>query len=121
MERAATTNSVHVPPLRVQPVAATEAVSRLCRIALGTPLNGQLDIAGPEIHLLDELARQVLTATGDHRPIVVDSNNMRYLDAHLDADSDALLPRWRPGQKPFRDWLDTQRFSTASARDGPAA
>jgi uncharacterized protein YbjT (DUF2867 family) len=118
VERASTTHAVHLPPVRVQPVAATDVVSRLCRLALDAPINGAFEIAGPEIHFLDELARQVLEAGSDRRPVVADGN-ARYLDAVLDPDSETLLPRWRQSRTSFRDWL--AGAGPAEARSGPAA
>lgn len=69
IEHAATTHFVRLPPVRVQPVAADEVVEELCRLALGGPAAGSFEVAGPEVRHLDDLAREVLAASGDTRPI----------------------------------------------------
>jgi uncharacterized protein YbjT (DUF2867 family) len=104
VEHAATTHLVRLPPVRVQPVAAEDVVSEVCRLALGVPLEGRFELAGPEEHFLDELARQVLASSGDTRTVTTDANAF-YLGARLEPDADVLLPAWRRTDQTFTDWL----------------
>jgi uncharacterized protein YbjT (DUF2867 family) len=106
VEHAATTHLVRVPPVRVQPVAADEVVAEVTRLALDVPLNGCFEIAGPEEHFLDELAREVLASTGDTRTVLPDAAAL-YLGAHLEPDTGSLLPTWRRSERTFKDWLST--------------
>lgn len=106
VDHAATTHLVRLPPVRVQPVAADEVAAEVARLALGVPLNGVFELAGPEVHFLDELARQVLAATGDHRAVLPDHEAF-YLGARLEAGTEALLPAWRTTTATFEDWQAT--------------
>src|SRR6185312_1173739 len=58
-------NTVHLPPALIQPMAAEDVASAVCGIALGSPLNGTIEIGGPEKFRLDELVRQGLAARKD--------------------------------------------------------
>jgi uncharacterized protein YbjT (DUF2867 family) len=91
-------------PALMQPIASDEVVEALGDIALATPLNGTVEVAGPEALPLDELARQVLAARQDPREIIADTH-ARYFGAELNDQS--LIPgaKARIGSMTFRDWL----------------
>src|SRR5262250_1084334 len=55
-------NQVRLPPALIQPMAADDIASAVGRIALGSPVNGTIEIGGPEKFRLDELVRQGLAA-----------------------------------------------------------
>lgn len=59
-----------VPRMRTQPVAATEVAEHLVALASGEPQGRAADLAGPEVHDLVDLARQVTAARGLRRPVV---------------------------------------------------
>ncbi|MFB9904161.1 SDR family oxidoreductase [Allokutzneria oryzae] len=87
---AATENgTVRLSTGGVQPMAADDVAAAVARTAAGDPLDGLLEIAGPEALTLDEWIRAVLTARADTRQIVSDPN-ARYFGALLGHDS--LLP-----------------------------
>jgi uncharacterized protein YbjT (DUF2867 family) len=94
----------HVP---MQPVAADDVAAALAHLAFGSPLNGTLEMAGPEQCWLDELARRVLGARRDGRTVVADAH-APYLGAVLDYGERSLLPDLRVGATRFEDWLDRQ-------------
>src|SRR5687768_7687135 len=50
-------NTVRVPPVSFQPMAADDVASAVCRAAMGSPFNGTIEIAGPEDFRFDELIR----------------------------------------------------------------
>ena len=50
-------NTVHLPPVRFQPIAAEDVASAVARVAMGSPLNGIVQVAGPEQFRFDELIR----------------------------------------------------------------
>ena len=56
--------------LRAQPIDAAEVAARLVSLALGAPAGLVPDLAGPEIHGLDDLLRTYLRTVGKRRPIV---------------------------------------------------
>lgn len=65
-------NTVRLPPVFIQPIAADDVASAVERISVGSPVNGIVEIAGPDQFLLDELIRGRLSAIGDPREVVTD-------------------------------------------------
>ena len=96
--------TVRVPPVLVQPEAADDVAAALAVAAVGAPVNGTVELAGPERLRLDDLTRRVLAANGDPRGVTADGHS-RYFGAELDDDS--LIPgddaRIAPTR--FEDWL----------------
>jgi uncharacterized protein YbjT (DUF2867 family) len=68
-------NTVRLPPALIQPMAADDVARAVGRVALGPPVNGIVDVAGPELFRLDELVRGRLKATGDPREVVTDPHS----------------------------------------------
>ena len=91
-------------PALMQPISSDEVVEALCDIALAAPLNGTVEVAGPEALPLDELARQVLAARQDPREIIADTH-ARYFGAELNDQSLIPGPKARIGSMTFSDWL----------------
>jgi uncharacterized protein YbjT (DUF2867 family) len=97
-------NTVRLSPALIQPIAADAVAGAVARTAVGEPVNGIIEIAGPEQLGLDELIRKGLSFRGDPREVVADSE-ARYFGARLEerillpgADARILDPR-------FEDWL----------------
>jgi uncharacterized protein YbjT (DUF2867 family) len=96
--------TVHLPPVLVQPEAADDVASALAEVALSAPVDGIVELAGPEQFRLDELAQRVLSANHDPRRVTADVG-ARYFGAVLDDHS------LTPGNNPrialtrFEDWL----------------
>jgi uncharacterized protein YbjT (DUF2867 family) len=65
-------NTVRLPPALFQPMAANDVASAVARVAVGPPLNGIVEVAGPEQFRLDELIRGVLKASNDPREVITD-------------------------------------------------
>jgi uncharacterized protein YbjT (DUF2867 family) len=63
---------VRLPATPVQPISSAEVAAAVAEVAVGAPLLGTRDIAGPDVFTLDELGRITLEATGDHRHVVTD-------------------------------------------------
>jgi uncharacterized protein YbjT (DUF2867 family) len=97
-------------PALMQPIASDEVVEALGDITLSAPLNGTVEIAGPEAIPLDELARQVLVARQDPRQIIADTH-ARYYGAELNDRSLLPGPGARIGSMRFGDCL--RQFITA--------
>lgn len=104
VDHVATTHMVRLPPVRIQPVSAEDVAAELTRIAIGPPLEGFFEFAGPEKHYLDELARRLLAARGDRRPVVADPAAL-YFGAHIDSAEDALVPQWEIAPTAYDAWL----------------
>jgi uncharacterized protein YbjT (DUF2867 family) len=100
-------NSVRLPPALIQPMAADDVASGVCHVAVGAPLNGMVEIAGPEKFRLDELIRGVLTTRNDPREVVADPQ-ARYFG--INPSERALLPGAdaRLAETRFSDWLEQQ-------------
>jgi len=75
-------NTVRLAPVLIQPVAAEDVASAVGRIALGSPVNGIVEIAGPEQFRLDELIRRSLDTQNDPRQVIADPH-ARYFGAEL--------------------------------------
>ncbi|HEU0235852.1 MAG TPA: hypothetical protein VFR14_05355, partial [Candidatus Limnocylindrales bacterium] len=100
-------NSVRLPPALIQPMAADDVASGVGRVSVGAPLNGMVEIAGPEQFRLDELIRGVLTTRNDPREVVTDPQ-ARYFG--INPSERALLPGpdARVAETRFSDWLEQQ-------------
>lgn len=91
-------------PALMQPIVSDDVVAALADVALGAPLNGAVEIGGPEAVPLDELAREVLSAREDPRQVVADTH-ARYFGAELNDQSLIPGPSARLGSLTFGDWL----------------
>jgi uncharacterized protein YbjT (DUF2867 family) len=65
-------NTVRLPPALFQPMAADDVAEAVAEVAVGPPVNGIVEVAGPEQFRLDELIRERLKATNDPREVVTD-------------------------------------------------
>ena len=104
---------VHLPPVLFQPMAAGDVGSGVARVAVGSPVNGIVEIAGPEQFRVDELVRRRLETLNDHRQVVADPHAL-YAGAELGERT--LLPGKdaRLGETRFETWL-TQSAAKAAA------
>ena len=75
-------NTVRLAPVLIQPMAANDVADAVLNVATGAPLNGTIEIAGPEQFRLDEFIRQGLSARNDPRAVVADPQ-ARYFGAIL--------------------------------------
>jgi uncharacterized protein YbjT (DUF2867 family) len=97
-------NEVRLPPVLFQPIAADDVASELGRIALGSPVNGAVEIAGPERFHLDEVIRRDLAARNDPREVISDPHARYY---GIQVSERSLVPGddARLGKTRFEDWL----------------
>jgi uncharacterized protein YbjT (DUF2867 family) len=95
---------VRLPPALMQPIASDDVAAILADIAVGKPLNGMVEIAGPEPIRMDELVRRYLTATRDARTVIADPS-ARYYGTEVNDQS--LTPGDNPhlGPTRFEEWL----------------
>ncbi|MER7680987.1 NAD(P)H-binding protein [Streptomyces sp. NPDC096934] len=66
--------TVRLPRTLIQPVAAAEVAATVAEVAAGTPLEGTLELGGPDTYPLDEIGRITLAAKGDQRTVTVDDS-----------------------------------------------
>ena len=97
--------TVRLPPVLIQPMAADDVARAVGRVAVGAPVNGTVEVAGPQRFRFDELIRQGLAARNDPREVVVDPH-ARYFGAELGERS--LIPAGdaRLGEIRFQEWLN---------------
>src|SRR4029079_3183932 len=96
--------TVRLPPVLIQPMAADDVARAIARIAVGAPLNGTVEVAGPQQFRFDELIRQELAARNDRREVVVDPH-ARYFGAELSERSLIPADDARLGEIRFQEWL----------------
>jgi uncharacterized protein YbjT (DUF2867 family) len=98
-------NKVRLPPAFIQPMSADDVASALARIATNPPLNGMVEIGGPEQFRLDEVVRRALAAFGDPREVISDPG-ARYYGIHVSERSLVPENNARLSETRFEDWLN---------------
>ncbi len=96
--------AIHLSPAHLQPIASDDVADLMADATLGKPVNGMIEIAGPERIALDEFVGRYLRAIGDPRQIVADVH-ARYFGTELNDQS--LTPGDNPriGAIHFDEWL----------------
>jgi len=95
---------VRVPPVLIQPMAADDVAKAVGRVAVGSPLNGTVDVAGPQPFRFDELIRQGLRARNDRREVIADPH-ARYFGAELGERSLIPAGEARLSEISLQEWL----------------
>ena len=105
---------VHLPHVLFQPMAADDVASAMGRIAVGHPVNGVVEIGGPEQFRVDELVRRRLASLKDTREVIADPN-ARYSGAKISEKT--LVPgnNARLGETSFETWLTQPAAQIPSA------
>ena len=105
-------NKVRLPSALIQPMAADDVASAVGRLAMGSPVNGTVEVGGPEKFRLDELARRYLVARKDPREVVADPHARYY---GIEISETTLLPGddAQLGETRFETWL-TQSAAKAA-------
>lgn len=97
-------NKVRLPSVLIQPMAADDVASAVGSVAEGPPLNGIVEIGGPEKFRLDEFIRRGLAGSRDPREVVADPHGRYYgievKERTLVPEDDAKLGKVR-----LEDWL----------------
>jgi uncharacterized protein YbjT (DUF2867 family) len=103
-DAATTGNEVRIPPVAFQPIAADDVARAVAKAAVSAPLNGRLEIAGPDRLRFDEVIRRRLQARNDPRQVVADPQ-AAYFGAVPGEQSLVPLNGAQLGQIRFEDWL----------------
>ncbi|WP_454630925.1 SDR family oxidoreductase [Bradyrhizobium cenepequi] len=93
-----------VPSAMFQPIAAGDVADCLAEVAIGQPLNGTIDIAGPDKAPFNEFIARRLKASGDSRPVFGDPN-APYYGAPIDDASLTPSGTVRLGPTHLETWL----------------
>ncbi|MFF5808007.1 SDR family oxidoreductase [Streptomyces sp. NPDC012746] len=100
-------HTVRLPSTPVQPMAAADVVAALAEVATGAPLNGTVDVAGPDVFALNGLGRLTLEARQDPRTVVTDEQAGMF--AAVEGDVLTGGPDARPAPTSYKDWLGATR------------
>lgn len=96
-----------LPHVRFQPIAADDVAEILVELALDDPLNGSVEIAGPESLLIDEVGRRIVEARGETMRIERDPEP-NYFGAPVQRDTLLPLGDYRTAPTDFETWLSRQ-------------
>jgi len=107
-------DKVHLPPVPFQPMAGDDVASALARVAVEAPVNGTVEIAGPEAFRLDELIRRRLAQLNDAREVITDPN-ARYSGAQVDEITLVPGKGARLGETSLETWLTQPAAKMAAA------
>jgi uncharacterized protein YbjT (DUF2867 family) len=102
---AAAGDAIRLPPVQIQPIAADDVAAVLAKVVVSPPVNGTIEVAGPESFRLDAFAEQYLDAQQDPRDVVADPQAL-YFGAALDDRSLTPGPDSVLGEITFEDWLN---------------
>ena len=100
-------DTIALSPAYIQPIASDDVAAAMADVVLGAPVNGIVEIAGPDRFRLSDLVRDYLAAKGDTRTVRADVN-ARYFGAALQEDT--LVPQGvaRLGALRVADWMKAQ-------------
>ena len=99
-------DTVRLSPAHVQPIASDDVADAMADVTLAAPVNGTIEIAGPERFRLNELVARYLKAMGDARKVVPDPE-ARYFGARLQDGSLVSDNNPRLGRITFEQWFAT--------------
>jgi uncharacterized protein YbjT (DUF2867 family) len=96
--------TVRLPSAMMQPIVSDDVAAVVADVAVEEPLNGTIDLAGPEPIRMDELVRKYLSANHDVRTVTTDAHARYY---GVEVNDQSLTPGDHPrlGKTRFEDWL----------------
>jgi uncharacterized protein YbjT (DUF2867 family) len=105
---------VRLPPVAFQPMAAGDVAKAVGRVATGAPINGLVEVGGPETFAFDEAIRRALAALDDPRTVVADPSATYYgiavRERTLVPEDGAMV-----GEIRLEDWLRQTTAAPVSA------
>jgi uncharacterized protein YbjT (DUF2867 family) len=110
VESGAVGQTIHLSSAYIQPIAADNVADAMTDVVLAAPVNGTIEIAGPERARLSDLVGPFLKATKDPRNVVADTYALYF---GIELNDQSLVPGDNPrtGATRFDDWL-SQSFPT---------
>jgi uncharacterized protein YbjT (DUF2867 family) len=108
---AAKDETIHLSGALMQPIAADDVVAAMTDVALSIPINGIVEVAGPEQFRMAPLVQRYLQAINDPRTVVADPGAL-YFDVEIDDSSLVPGPHARLGAVRFEAWLGQQQMRT---------
>ena len=97
-------DTVHLAPVLFQPIAADDVAEAVAKVATETPVNGMVEVAGPEIFRFDELVAKGIKARNDPRKVVADPDAL-YFGSHLSEKTLIAGEGARLAHTKFDEWI----------------
>lgn len=96
--------TVRLAHVLFQPIAGDDVAQAVGRVAVGAPVNGRVEVAGPEQYRMDDFFRMALTARNDPREVVTDPRAVYF---GVSPTEDALVPEDGAllGETHYGDWV----------------
>ena len=113
-------DKVHLADVLFQPMSADDVASGVARTAVGAPVNGIVEIGGPEQFRLDDLVRRRLATLNDPREVIADPN-ARYAGAKLSEKTLVPGSDARLGETTFETWLKLPAAQIPGAHPQPTS
>jgi uncharacterized protein YbjT (DUF2867 family) len=113
VKSAADEKGIRVSPAPMQPIASDDVADAVTDYALGAPVNGVVEIAGPDKISLSVLVQRFLSLTHDPHQVVSDPSAL-YFGARLDEGTLVPGPDARLGTINFQSWFDQSQFAQPS-------
>jgi uncharacterized protein YbjT (DUF2867 family)/quercetin dioxygenase-like cupin family protein len=121
-QSAADASTIQLSSVLMQPMASDDVAAAVAEVALGQPVNGMIEIAGPDQIRQDELVRRYLSATGDTRKVVTDAKAGYF---GIAVNDQSLVPGDNPrlGPTRFEEWLSrtTPQKKAIERKSAPAS
>ena len=113
-ENGAAGEEIRLSSAFIQPIASDDVAEAVTDYALGAPVNGMVEIAGPDKFPLADLVQRFLYITGGTRKVVSDPRAL-YFGAELAPDSLVPAAGARLGSLNFQAWLDRSGLARRDA------
>ncbi len=101
---------VHMSPALIQPIASDDVIPVLAEVTTVAPLNGTVEVGGPEKFRFDNWIRHYLELTNDHREVITDEHAL-YYGTELNDQSLVAGPNARLGKIKYDYWLSQQKVT----------
>lgn len=101
-------DTVRLAPAKFRPIYSDDVAAAVGRTAVGTPVNGLVEVAGPDVFQLDELIRKALADQNDPRTVVTDPH-APYSGAELQETTLLPGPDAHIAETKLSDWFARQK------------
>jgi uncharacterized protein YbjT (DUF2867 family) len=112
VESGAEDGGVRLPTGLMQLVAADDVAATVTELAIAAPVNGHVELGGPEALGVDAWARRLFAATGDDRAVIADPH-ARYFGTELRGGELTAGEGARIGTIDFEMWFAAHRQEVA--------